>query len=227
MRIETPKNIGGYDPGHNRPKVGYDPGHGHPKATRRPVLPVCNRSSCIRAVHKGWFLWPAHSGIDKSTTGAARRASHRTYDPSVQRPEGRCDHAGWHAPAAQLGGYPLRSRARAKQEPVLSGLSRGARSGLAGWRSRPLARRRARARDPATLPATWPGAAWHYAHGCPAACVAAASRRLQGVRTQEAFAARPPCCCTCTHTRAAASTVRALNCWLHRAILHSLNFLVK
>ena len=84
-------------------------------------------------MHKGWFLWPAHSGIDKSTTSAARRALHRTYDPSVQRPEGRCDHAGWHAPAAQLGGYPLRSRARAKQEPVLSGLSRGVRSGLAGW----------------------------------------------------------------------------------------------
>ena len=178
-------------------------------------------------MHKGWFLWPAHSGIDKSTTGAARRALHRTYDPSVRRPEGRCGHAERHAPAAQPGGYPLRSRARAKQEPAPGGLSRGARSGPAGWRSRPLARRGARAQDPGTLSVTWPGAAWHYAHGCPAACVAAASRRLQGVRTQEAFAARPPCCCTCTHTRAAASTVRALNCWLRRAILHSLNFLVK
>ena len=68
------QNIGGYDPGHNHPKAGYDPGHNHPKTTRRPVPPVRNRSSWIRAMHKGMVPLALHSGIDKSTAGAARRA---------------------------------------------------------------------------------------------------------------------------------------------------------
>ena len=52
---------------------------------------------------------------------------------------------------------------------------------------------------------------------------AAASRGLQGVKLtrQEPSAARPACCRPCTHTRAAASTVGALNCLLRGAILHT------
>ena len=71
--------------------------------------------------------------------------------------------------------------------------------------------------------------AWRYAHGCPAACVTAASCGPLGrnnlpqepLQRDVLAAARVH-----THTRGG-EYGRTLNCWLRGAILHSLNFLVK